>query len=225
MQKFTRIEADVLQRIGRFPTAALSDALDRHGILGAVEGLKPLVPGRRVVGQAITLAYLPVGNSGGTVGDFLHEVQAGDIIAIDNHGRTDCTVWGGILSRAALKHGVAATIINGACRDSDVTREVEFPMWVSTPHMLTGKDRVALQAINVPIALGKVRVEPGDVLVADGDGVVCIPLGLIDSVLKVAARVDEVEAQIVKDVMAGMPLAQARQEHAYFSLQRLEVER
>lgn len=223
MTSITRLPAETIRQIAAFATTSLSDALDRHDVLGAVEGLRPLKPGQKIAGQAVTLLYLPVGVTGGTAGDYLHLCEPGDIIAIDNRGRTDCTVWGGILSEAAKRYGIAGTVIDGATRDAAVTMELDYPMWACTPHMLTGKDRVMLQGVNVPITLGHVRVEPGDVIVADHDGVVVIPLSLVDDVIRAAAHIETVEGRIVADVRSGMGLAEARTRHSYFGLQRSEL--
>lgn len=220
MGDWQRLPAETLEALSRFSTTTLSDALDRFKVLGAVHGLKRLIPGKTITGQAVTLLYLPVGTTGATAGDFLHLVQPGDVIVIDNRARTDCTVWGGILSEAAKKQGVAGTVIDGATRDSAVTIGEDYPMWCRDTHMLTGKDRVMLQAINVPVTLGHVRVEPGDVIAADEDGVVSIPLSLVDDVIKAAEHIDHVETQIVEDIRSGMNLLEAREKRKYFDLQK-----
>jgi len=220
MSHWPRLPAATLETLSRFSTTTLSDALDRFNVKGAVHGLKPLVPGKAIIGQAVTLLYLPVGITGATAGDFLHLVEPGDVIVIDNRARTDCTVWGGILSEAAKKQGVAGTVIDGATRDSSVTAGEDYPMWCRATHMLTGKDRVMLQAVNVPVTLGHVRVEAGDVIAADDDGVVSIPLRLVDDIIKAAEHIDRVETQIVEDIRSGMNLLEAREKNKYFDLQK-----
>lgn len=215
-----RLIQETREALGRFSTTTLSDALDRFNVKGAVHGLKPLISGKTIIGQAVTLLYLPVGITGATAGDFLHLVEPGDVIVIDNRARTDCTVWGGILSEAAKKQGIAGTVIDGATRDSAVTIGHDYPMWCRATHMLTGKDRVMLQAINVPVTLGHVRVDAGDVIAADEDGVVSIPFSLVDKVIEAATHIDRVESLIVEDIRSGMKLLAAREKHKYFDLQK-----
>ena len=98
-------------------TASISDALDSLGMPGSLHGIGSLRPGQRTAGPAFTVSYEPVDEHGGTVGDFLDDVPPGSVIVIDNAGRTDCNVWGGIMSQAAHARGVAGTVINGTCRD------------------------------------------------------------------------------------------------------------
>ncbi|HEX2114858.1 MAG TPA: RraA family protein [Alphaproteobacteria bacterium] len=208
-----------LGRLARLKTATLSDALDSLGIVGGCQGLLPLARGTRIAGPALTLRYLPAGLSGGTVGDYLHLAKQGDVIVIDNAGRTDCTVWGGILSELAHKAGVAGTVIDGVSRDVDRTIELGYPMFSRGAHMVTGKGRIALEQINGPVALGRVRVEPGDIVVGDDSGVVVIPASRFEDVLEKAIAIDEAEQAVLKDVAGGMSLEAARKRHNYHLLQ------
>src|SRR5262245_11952795 len=96
------------------PTATVSDALDKLGLRGQLDGLATITHlGAAVCGPAFTVAYGPVGAEHGTVGDFLDDVPPGAVIVIDNRARTDCTVWGGIMTRVAHPLGAAATVIHG----------------------------------------------------------------------------------------------------------------
>jgi 4-hydroxy-4-methyl-2-oxoglutarate aldolase len=216
---FRRLAAPILAAFAALPTSSVSDALDRLGLPGAVDGLRPMSPGARVAGQAVTLRYLPMGTGGGTVGDFLHLAGPGDIIAIDNRGRLDCTVWGNILTEAAKARGIAATVIDGVNRDVGESRAFGYPIWSRAAHARTGKDRVALEATMVPIVLGTVRVDPGDLLLADDSCVVAVPLARADEVLEVARAIEAKEDAILADIRAGMDLAEARRRHGYHSLQ------
>lgn len=214
-----RLPATVLQGFAALPSSTISDALDRHGLPGSVDGLRPMSQGSRIAGQAVTLAYLPMGPAGGTVGDFLHLAEAGDVIVIDNRGRLDCTVWGNILTEAAKAKGIAATVIEGVNRDVGESREIGYPIWSRAAHMRTGKDRVMLAATNVPVVLGHVRVDAGDVVCADDNGVVVVPQGMAARVLEVAQAIDAKEEAILRDLRDGMDLAEARRRHGYHSLQ------
>jgi len=218
-EAFPRLDPALVASFRGVATSTVSDALDRLGIACAVEGLQPLLQGARVAGQAVTLAYLPVGVAGGTMGDFLHLCEAGDIVALDMRGRTDCTAWGNILTEAAKAHGLSGTIIDGVNRDVGESRAFGYPIWSRGGFMRTGKDRWMLQAANVPICLGGIRVEAGDLLVADDNGVVVVPHARAVEVMAIVTEILGREAEIVAALRGGADLAMARARNGYFSLQ------
>jgi regulator of RNase E activity RraA len=201
------------------PTASISDALDRLGLPGSIHGIGPLRPGQHVCGPAYTVAYEPVDEAGGTVGEFLDDVPAGSVIVIDNHGRTDCTVWGGIMTQVAAHRGVAATVIHGACRDVAVTATTDYRIWSAGRFMRTGKDRVRVRAVQAPLRVDGVTIRPGDLVCADEDGVVVVPAERVDEVHAAAAYVERVEDAIVRAVRDGASLAEARRRQGYHALQ------
>ena len=208
----------IVQRLSALPTAAISDALDKLGLAGQLDGIGPLLPGQNACGPAYTAAYEPVAD-GGTVGDFLDDVSAGDIVVIDNRGRTDCTVWGGILTELAAAAGIAATVINGVCRDVDTITTMRYPIWSAGRFMRTGKDRVRLTATQQPITIGPVTIRPSDLVCGDEDGVVVVPAEHAHDVADIAERIEAAETAIVTAVKAGATLAEARTCHGYHSLQ------
>jgi len=201
------------------PTAAVSDALDKLGLPGSLHGIAPLRPGQRACGPAFTVRYEPVDDQRGTVGDFLDDVPPGSVIVIDNDGRTDCTVWGGIMTRVAALKGIAGTVINGVCRDVEVTYSTGYRVWSAGRFMRTGKDRVRLRSVQVPVTIDGVTIHPGDVVSCDEDGVVIVPADRAADVANVATGIESVEARIVEAVRAGASLAEARRAQGYHSLQ------
>ena len=94
------------------------------------------------------------------------------MVVLDNGGRENATVWGDILTWVAHKRGIAGTVIDGACRDTHLSRELGYPVYSRSYSMRTGKDRVQVEAMNGPVNIGDARVEPGDLLRGDADGVV-----------------------------------------------------
>ncbi|WP_457206480.1 RraA family protein [Nocardioides sp. P5_C9_2] len=205
--------------LAELPTASISDALDRLGLTGSVQGISPLRPGQRACGPAYTVAYEPVDDQGGTVGDFLDDVPAGAVVFIDNAGRTDCTVWGGIMTQVAAHQQVAGTVIHGVCRDVAVTTTTDYRIWSAGRFMRTGKDRVRVRAVQEPLLVDGVTIRPGDVVCADEDGVVVVPAERVDEVASVASEVERVEAAIVATVRDGATLREARSAHGYHFLQ------
>ncbi|GAQ64218.1 MULTISPECIES: RraA family protein [Streptomyces] len=201
------------------PTASVSDALDSLGLPGSLHGIGALRQGQRTVGPVFTVTYEPVDEAGGTVGDFLDDVPAGAVILIDNAGRTDCTVWGGIMSQIAHARGIAGTVIHGTCRDVAIATDAGYPIWSVSRFMRTGKDRVRVAAVQTAVTIDGVLVHPGDILVADDDGAVAVPAARWDEVAGLARRIDRVEDAIVDSVRTGATLAEARARHGYHSLQ------
>jgi regulator of RNase E activity RraA len=209
-----------VQRAIRLDTATLSDALDKLGIAGQCLGIKPLDHAFRLAGRAFTLAYAPVGSPGGSVGDFIDDIEPGNVVVIDNGGRPDATVWGDILTFTATQRGVAGTVIDGACRDTHLALKLSYPLYSRSYSMRTGKDRVQLEATQVIVTVGDVRVAPGDLIRGDSDGVVAIPRAREDEVLAVAEEIHEAEERIRAAVAGGMRLDEARKQQQYHTLQR-----
>lgn len=203
-------------------TASISDALDRLGLPGSLHGIGPLAPGQQASGPVYTVLYEPVDADGGTVGDFLDDIPEGSVVLIDNLGRTDCTVWGGIMTRIAGARKIAGTVIHGVCRDSAIALDEGYPIWSSGRFMRTGKDRVRVAAVQIPLTIDGVTIQPGDVLFGDEDGVVVVPAERVEEVLAIASHIEKVEDAIVADVQAGAKLLDARATHGYHSLQTRE---
>jgi 4-hydroxy-4-methyl-2-oxoglutarate aldolase len=202
------------------PCAAISDALDRAGIEGALHGLAPLADVFRAAGPAFTVRYEPVDGAGaGTVGDFLDEVPAGAVVVIDNDARTDVTVWGGIMSETAAVRGIAGTVINGVCRDVRTSLTHGYPLFSRGRFMRTGKDRVRLAAVGGPLVISGIEIHPGDIVCADSDGVLVIPAAEAESIVQDAERIEGVETEIVAAVREGRTLREARARFGYHSLQ------
>jgi 4-hydroxy-4-methyl-2-oxoglutarate aldolase len=208
-----------VQRASKLDTTALSDALDRLGIPGQCLGIKPLDSRFRLTGRAFTLLYGPAGVPPGTVGDFIDDVPEGNVIVIDNGGRENATVWGDILTMVAHRRNIAGSVIDGACRDTNLSRETGYPIFSRSYSMRTGKDRVQLEATNGPVNIGDARVLPGDILRGDGDGVVVIPQAHEDRLLTIAEEIDATEEKIRQAVLEGLRLTDARKRYGYHQLQ------
>jgi regulator of RNase E activity RraA len=155
----------------------------------------------------------------GTVGDFIDDVPEGNVIVIDNGGRENATVWGDILTMVAHRRNIAGTVIDGACRDTNLSRETGYPIFSRSYSMRTGKDRVQLEATNGPVNIGDARVLPGDILRGDGDGVVVIPQAHEDRLLTIAEEIDATEEKIRQAVLEGLRLTDARKRYGYHQLQ------
>lgn len=209
-------------RAAKLDCATLSDALDRLGLAGQCCRIKPRSSAFRMAGRAWTLQYGPAGNPPGTVGDYIDDLEAGTVIVLANGGRDDVTVWGDILTEVAHQKGIAGTVIDGINRDVALALELGYPIYSRDNWMRTGKDRVQVEATQVPVSIGNVRVAPGDLLRGDADGVVVIPREFEDKVLGAAEQIQQAEDAIRESVRSGMSLREAREKHRYHQLQTRE---
>jgi regulator of RNase E activity RraA len=212
-------------QMGSLSCTDLSDAMDRLGIECQASGIMPLDRSFKLVGQAWTLRYGSTGQSGGSVGDYIDDLGPGQVVVLDNRARLDVTVWGDLLTWTALKRKVAGTVIDGICRDLDRALESRYPLFARGNWMRTGKDRVRVEAIQEPVTVGGIRVEPGDWLRGDGDGLVVIPVTRVTQVLEVAQEVHEAEARIRAAVERGVSLREARTANRYHNLQSRQTHR
>lgn len=210
--------------LAQYSAATVSDALDRLGRPGSMLGIAPLFDRARLCGRAFTVRYVAAGSPPGTVGDYLDDVAPGEVVVLDNGGRTDCTVWGDILTAMAADRGVGGTVIDGVCRDVQRALGAGYPVYSRGRFMRTGKDRVEVSDVGRPVSIGGVQVRPGDLLVGDADGVVAVPRAVEDQVLEICAGIAEREDAIVADVLSGTSLTQARARHGYHLLQRQEAD-
>lgn len=208
-----------VERAAKLDTTAISDAMDRLGVAGQCLNIKPLDPRFRLTGRAFTILYGPAGSPPGTVGDYIEDVPPGGVVVLDNGGRENATVWGDILTWVANRRGVAGTVIDGACRDTHLARELGYPIYSRSYSMRTGKDRIQVEAMGGPVNIGDARVNQGDILRGDADGVVAIPQVHEDVILAAAEEIDAAESQIRALVNEGHTLTEARKQLGYHKLQ------
>jgi regulator of RNase E activity RraA len=211
-----------VDRASKLDTATLSDALDRLGLVGQCYKIKPRSTTSRMAGRAWTLLYGPAGNPPGTVGDYIDDIEPGTVIVLANGGRDDVTVWGDILTEVAHKKGIAGTVIDGINRDVALALELGYPIYSRDNWMRTGKDRVQVEATQIPVSICNVRVAPGDLMRGDADGVVVIPQEFEEKVLAAAEQIQHAEDAIRASVRSGMSLREAREKHRYHQLQTRE---
>ena len=187
-----RAICDALARIG---TATISGELNRMGIRDVhIHGPVPLVPGRTAAGPALTLQFMPKredlfdGDEYDNPDLQLHRhvmfpAQAGDMVVVDARGDMASGIFGEMMLTYLAGRGGAGVVIDGCIRDSGPAKALDLGIWVrgATPnyHAQTG---LVPFAVNVPIACGGVLVMPGDIVVADDDGAVVVPIALADQV-------------------------------------------
>jgi len=181
---------EMAEKFKALDTTCVSDAMDRLGIPGGCHGISPVVSGAKAVGPAFTVRYVPCGVDKGTVGDFLDDVAYGQVVVLDNAGRTYCTVWGDIMTFYSQKRGIAGTVIDGVCRDLPRILETGFPIFTRGRFMVTGKDRVEVAEVNAAVSIGNIKVFPNDIMLCDDSGVLAVPLNRAEAILKVASEIN-----------------------------------
>src|SRR5665811_1859960 len=209
----------LVSRLERLDACAVSDALDRLGLPGATTGLRPItVQGRVVAGRVLTVGVGPRQDDRPAPHLATQAVEAGgpgEVIVVDNDGRTDVSSWGGILSHAAQGKGVRGVVVDGACRDVDESSALGFPIFARAAVPVTARGRIVQRSFNEPIKCAGVRACPGDLVIADGSGVVFIPAGRADEVLSTAEAIASLEAAMTAAVRAGRPVTEVMHDTSF----------
>lgn len=192
--------------------AAQFGVADLHGGLGLVAGrmclmspaMKPIAPGQKLIGPAITAWNFPGDNL--AIHAALHTAKQGDVLVFTNGGGHQGALWGDVACGFAVKKGVAGAVVHGATRDTDAIRALGFPVW--TTHISVEQpEKRGPAAVNVPIVADNVLVEPGDIIAADADGVVVIPHKLLLKAVEGAEARAANEVKIRARIAAGeLPL-------------------
>ncbi len=204
---------DVVRRLGRLDSCAVSDAIDRLGLsveqAGVVDGLEPAVPSAALAGRVVTVELGPVGEqtSGRHLGTSAIEASgSGDVIVVAHGSRVDCAGWGGNLTRGALARGVRGVVVDGAVRDVDEARSLGFAVYSVGATPRTARGRTVEVSWGQPVDIRGRTVATGDYVIADATGVVFVGQEVIDDVLTAAEAIAEREARMAADIDAGTPI-------------------
>lgn len=198
--------AAVVAKLRTLDSGAVSDALDALGLTGHAAGITRHATSRPIAGAVVPVRLAPASEarSKSHLGTAAVDSAGPDhVIVMANEGRTEMGGWGGVLSAGAKRNGVAGVIVDGACRDIDEARELDFPVFARGLTPVTARGRIAEDATGVPVEVGGVRVNPGDYVVADGAGVVFIPADRVSEVLEIATRIVAKETSMIARVDAG----------------------
>lgn len=212
------LDAETRASLEALSTTNLSDALDMAGIAGAVAGIRPMFGTPRIVGRAVTIKITAAGQkkSNAHLGvEAIASAGRGDVIVVSNHGDSKNNCWGEVLSCAAHVKGVSGVVVDGAARDIDACEEMGFPVFARTAVPITARGRIMQEAFNVTIRMGDVQVNPGDIVVADVNGVVFIPPERLDEVVAAARSLMEKEEQMKADLLAGMDVLEVDRKYNY----------
>lgn len=201
---YSRIPASDPALIAR---AAEFGIADLHEALGAVAGrmslmspgMRPIASGQRLCGPAVTAWNYPGDNL--MIHAALNVAGKGDVLVFTNGGSAQGALWGDVACGFAVKKGVAGAVVHGGCRDTDAIRDLGFPVW-STAISVEHPEKRGPGAVNVPVVVDGVLVEPGDIIAADADGVLVIPRSLLAHTIERAEARAESE-KVFRSRIAG----------------------
>ncbi|WP_048439219.1 RraA family protein [Caenimonas sp. SL110] len=180
------------------PVANVSDCMARMTAGGA--RLRPMHSGGRMAGPALTIKTRPGDNL--MIHKALQLARPGDVIVVDGGGDLTNSLIGEIMIGDAIRQQLGGVVIDGAIRDADWIAASPFPVFAAgVTHRGPYKDGPG--EINVPIAIDGMVIEPGDLVIGDGDGILCVPFDDVASLLEMARKKQDVEAKMVADIASG----------------------
>lgn len=199
----TRHAANELAALRGLGSATVYEA---QGAFGALDsGMKPLDPHSRLAAPAFTVDMRPADNL------MLHyallKAQPGNVLVVDAKAFVEAGPWGDVLTAMAQKVGIAGLVINGAVRDAQAIVDAGFPVWCRGLS-IKGTAKNQPGRINVPVAIGDVVIHPGDIVVADRDGVVIVPADQLTPVLAAAMDRERKETRMRDAIGQGKTTAE-----------------
>lgn len=203
---------ELVERLSKLDTCAVSDSLDRLGRVGVVLGISPMAPPAKICGRVVTAKLVDRTNANSATSRHLGTgaimaANPGDVVVMQ-HGRSDAAGWGGILSAAAKTRGLAGVIVDGAARDIDESRELEFPIFARSATPMTARNRIVEESTNEPVLIGRIVVHPGDLVLADGSGVVFLAAAEAEEAIAGAEMIAGREALMKEAVLKGDPVTE-----------------
>lgn len=171
---------------------------EAQGAKGALDsGMKPIDPTCRLAGRALTVDARPADNL------ILHhavlQAKPGDILVVDAKGFMEAGPWGDVLTIQAMKLGIAGLVINGCVRDANLIIDLGFPVFCRGLSIKgTGKNQPG--KVNVPITMGDVVINPGDIIVGDRDGLVVVAQNEVEFAISSSLERERKEDQMRKAI-------------------------
>lgn len=219
IQPITRPSADLVERVKEIGAATASATLAHMGLRNCfISGVPSWTPGITIAGPAVTMQCLPKREDLFGEGEYedvekqlhrhvLYQVEKGDVVVVDARGDMDSGIFGDMMSTYFKGKGGAGMVIDGCVRDWGKIKELEIPMWLKgvTPNY-HAQTNIFPHAVNVTIACGNTTVVPGDIIVADDDGAVCVPVALAEQVVEKAHKDHGWEGFSKEKLLAGESL-------------------
>lgn len=192
---------ETLERLEKLPTGNAADSntsAPRQGVMDS--GIKPLDSKSHIIGRAVTAKCYPGDNL--ALHQAIYAAKKGDVLVLDCHGYTEAGHFGDIMALACQVRGIAGVVIDGSCRDSEDIKALGLPVFVRGVNP-SGTVKKSLGEVNVPVICGGVKVNPGDIILGDCDGVVVVPREFEDDVFAKAQAKFDKETHIVEQLKAG----------------------
>jgi len=201
-----------VQRLRRLDCCAVSDALDKLKLRGAVTGLPQRSGAGRIAGRAVTMKLgtgePPPGPPRHLGCKAIESAGPDDVIVVEQRTGLDAGSWGGLLSLGAKLRGVAGVVSDGPVRDIDEAIGLDFPVFSRALTSFTARGRVVEKGTGVPVEIGDATVQAGDYVVADRSAVIFIAASDIERVLDAAEQIVMKEAAMAKAILAGSPIGE-----------------
>jgi regulator of RNase E activity RraA len=198
---------ELVARLKRLDSCAVSDALDKLGLPSAVGGICARSAQVRIAGRVITVKLGLSDPSAVSVRHLctqaIETAQSGDVIVVEQTTGIEAAGWGGVLSNAAMVRGIAGCIVDGPARDIDEARELDFPVYSRSTTSRTARGRIREVETGGPLSIGGVVVLNGDYVIADSSGVAFLPTSEAVRVVETAEKIVLREAAMSQDVRAG----------------------
>jgi len=214
MSATIEVGAATLDILRASATSTLTTLLYKRGLRNVfVQGARPLRTGQRMAGPAFTLRYIPAREDLDGLDAFLdprhpqrvavEEIPAGAVLVMDCRGDVSVASAGSILTTRMQVRGVAGIVTDGGLRDASGIAALDIGAWCAGPSAPTNLIRHHALDINAPIGCGGVPVYPGDIMVGDDDGVVCIPAHLATEIAQEAVTMERYEDFVLEQVRGG----------------------
>ena len=211
---------EIIDRFMALAGPDVADGLERNGLEGATEGVFPLWPDcRKIVGPAQTLKLAPPGQGPESAAyDTLRAVVDGGegcVLVIDNGNRPTVNSFGGIVGTTSKHYGLAGCVSDGAMRDINAYKSLDFPCYAAGPALTSIRTRSSSAGFGIEIEFAGLKVQPGDLVFGDENGVLIVPQVHIGIVLETAEMVKRTEERIIAAVRSGQDPVEAHEDVRY----------